>query len=228
MAQTSYEDYLATLMGNINPQGGMVSGQASAPPPMAMPDISAIQAAVQGVQNVNQGYVAPQLSDLNLVRQQATQKQIEKAGQNLNLPQGMLSSFTSDSFTGGDSSTAAEDTAWSKMSESEKAAWVQANPQSYILGKTIASALLPGGMVLASMQDPYMNMSLIEYMGAKAADAVDGGVQPPAPVEKQNIYSVEASPTYESTSSSSNDSFDYGGAGTGYGNVSGYDAGSYW
>ena len=70
MAQTTYEEYLANLMGNINPQGGMVTGQMpqatpTAPPPqMAMPDISAIQQAVQGVQNVNQGYVAPQMTDL--------------------------------------------------------------------------------------------------------------------------------------------------------------------
>jgi hypothetical protein len=64
MAQTSYEEYLANLMGNVNPQGGMVTGQASPPPPMAMPDISAIQAAVQGVGNVNQGYAAPARTDL--------------------------------------------------------------------------------------------------------------------------------------------------------------------
>jgi hypothetical protein len=68
MAQTSYEEYLANLMGNVNPQGGMVTGQASAPPPMAMPDISAIQAAVQGVGNVNQGYVAPARTDLTKFR----------------------------------------------------------------------------------------------------------------------------------------------------------------
>lgn len=70
MAQTTYEEYLANLMGNVNPQGGMVTGQMpqatpTAPPPqMAMPDISAIQQAVQGVQNVNQGYAAPQMTDL--------------------------------------------------------------------------------------------------------------------------------------------------------------------
>jgi len=68
MAQTSYEEYLANLMGNVNPQGGMVTGQASAPPPMAMPDISAIQAAVQGVGNVNQGYAAPARTDLTKFR----------------------------------------------------------------------------------------------------------------------------------------------------------------
>lgn len=68
MPQTSYEEYLANLMGNVNPQGGMVTGQASAPPPMAMPDISAIQAAVQGVGNVNQGYAAPARTDLTKFR----------------------------------------------------------------------------------------------------------------------------------------------------------------
>ena len=68
MPQTSYEEYLANLMGNVNPQGGMVTGQPSAPPPMAMPDISAIQAAVQGVGNVNQGYAAPARTDLTKFR----------------------------------------------------------------------------------------------------------------------------------------------------------------
>ena len=205
MAQTTYEEYLANLMGNINPQGGMVTGQPAPQPQMAMPDISAIQQAVQGVQNVNQGYVAPQLSDLNLVRQQTMEKQAEKAAQNLNLPQGMLSYFGSN--TGGDSSSVADDSAWGKMSESEKAAWVQANPQAYITGKTIAAALLPGGMLLAGMQDPYMNMSLAEYMAAKAADAVDGGVQPPAPVVNRNTYSDYGSSMNETYGGAGMDSF---------------------
>jgi hypothetical protein len=59
MAQTSYEEYLAGIMGNMQPGGGMLS-----PAPMAMPDISAIQSAVQNVGNVNQGYVAPARTDL--------------------------------------------------------------------------------------------------------------------------------------------------------------------
>ena len=193
MAQTTYEEYLANLMGNINPQGGMVTGQmpqatpTTPPPQMAMPDISNIQQALQGVRDVNKGYVAPQLSDLNLVRQQNTEKQAEQAAQNLNLPQGMLTSFSTD--TGGDGGAVSDDSAWGKMSDSEKAAWVQANPQAYIIGKTIAAALLPGGMLLANMQDPYLNMSLSEYITAKAADAVDGGKQPPAPVVNRNTYS---------------------------------------
>ena len=56
MAQTSYEEYLAGIMGNMQPGKGMLSP--------AMPDISGIQAAVQGVQNVNQEYVAPARTDL--------------------------------------------------------------------------------------------------------------------------------------------------------------------
>ena len=64
MAQTTYEEYLANLMGNINPQGGMVTGQPAPQPQMTMPDISAIQQAMQGVRDVNQGYVAPQMTDL--------------------------------------------------------------------------------------------------------------------------------------------------------------------
>jgi len=59
MAQTSYEEYLAGIMGNMQPGQGMLS-----PAPMAMPDISAIQSAVQNVGNVNQGYVAPARTDL--------------------------------------------------------------------------------------------------------------------------------------------------------------------
>jgi len=59
MAQTSYEEYLAGIMGNMQPGRGMLS-----PAPMAMPDISGIQSAVQNVGNVNQGYVAPARTDL--------------------------------------------------------------------------------------------------------------------------------------------------------------------
>ena len=59
MAQTSYEEYLAGIMGNIQPGQGMLS-----PAPMAMPDISGIQSAVQNVGTVNQGYVAPARTDL--------------------------------------------------------------------------------------------------------------------------------------------------------------------
>lgn len=59
MAQTSYEEYLAGIMGDMKPGQGMLS-----PAPLAMPDISGIQAAVQGVQNVNQGYTAPARADL--------------------------------------------------------------------------------------------------------------------------------------------------------------------
>jgi len=59
MAQTSYEEYLAGIMGNMQPGQGMLS-----PAPMAMPDISGIQSAVQNVGNVNQGYVAPARTDL--------------------------------------------------------------------------------------------------------------------------------------------------------------------
>lgn len=63
MAQTSYEEYLAGIMGNMQPGQGMLS-----PAPMAMPDISAIQSAVQNVGNVNQGYVAPARTDLDKFR----------------------------------------------------------------------------------------------------------------------------------------------------------------
>ena len=61
MAQTTYEEYLANLRG---PLTNMMAPQAQPQPQMSMPDISAIQQAVQGVQNVNQGYVAPERTDL--------------------------------------------------------------------------------------------------------------------------------------------------------------------
>lgn len=63
MAQTSYEEYLAGIMGNMQPGQGMLS-----PAPVAMPDISGIQAAVQGVQDVNQRYAAPARTDLSKFR----------------------------------------------------------------------------------------------------------------------------------------------------------------
>jgi len=111
MAQTTYEEYLANLMGNINPQGGMVTGQmpqatpATPPTQMAMPDISAIQQAVQGVQNVNQGYVAPQMTDLGKFRtdfeDQRRQAASDYIAQQMGVPVGMLSSGGSDSSGGG-------------------------------------------------------------------------------------------------------------------------------
>ena len=63
MAQTSYEEYKRQILGDFDPT--QVAPQA----PMAMPDISNIQQALQGVQNVNQSYVAPQLTDLGMFRQ---------------------------------------------------------------------------------------------------------------------------------------------------------------
>ena len=63
MAQTSYEEYKRQILGDFDPT--QVAPQA----PMAMPDISSIQQALQGVQNVNQSYVAPKLTDLGMFRQ---------------------------------------------------------------------------------------------------------------------------------------------------------------
>ena len=65
MAQTTYEEYLANLRG---PLTNMMAPQAQPQPQMSMPDISAIQQAVQSVQNVNQGYVAPARTDLTKFR----------------------------------------------------------------------------------------------------------------------------------------------------------------
>lgn len=65
MAQTTYEEYLANLRG---PLTNMMAPQVQPQPQMSMPDISAIQAAVQNVGNVNQGYVAPARTDLTKFR----------------------------------------------------------------------------------------------------------------------------------------------------------------
>ena len=105
-------------------------------------------------------------------------------------------------YTSGDSgsSVQSEPSAWSQMSEAEKAAWVQANPGTYVTGKTIASAVLPGGTLLAGMQDPYMNMSLAEYHAGKASQAAMGGMRSDAdrapvevaqPVFDPNIYGYD-------------------------------------
>jgi hypothetical protein len=108
-------------------------------------------------------------------------------------------------YTGGDSGSSgssgqSEPSAWSQMSEAEKAAWVQANPGAYVTGKTIASAALPGGMLLAGMQDPYLNMSLAEYHAGKASQAAMGGMRSDAdrapvevaqPVFDPNIYGYD-------------------------------------
>ena len=79
--------------------------------------------------------------------------------------------------------------AWSKMTEQERGAWVQANPGKYVAGKMAAIALLPGGQFLATMQDPYMGMSLAQYAVGKASNAAMGGLLEPgkgAPVESRN------------------------------------------
>ena len=81
MAQTSYEEYLSKLMGdayNQPTQGGLMS-------PVAMPNVSPITAALQKVSDVNKSYQAPQMSDLNKVREDflaqkaaEAQKQVEE------------------------------------------------------------------------------------------------------------------------------------------------------
>ena len=101
MAQTTYEEYLANLMGNINPQGGMVTGQP-APQPQVMPDISAIQQAMQGVRDVNQGYVAPQMTDLAKFRTDFEEGRRQVAEDILAQSLGVAPS--GGMFSGGDSS----------------------------------------------------------------------------------------------------------------------------
>ena len=102
MAQTTYEEYLANLMGNINPQGGMVTGQPTPPPQMTMPDISAIQQSLQGVRDVNQGYVAPQMTDLAKFRTDFEEGRRQVAEDILAQSLGVAP--TGGMFSGGDSS----------------------------------------------------------------------------------------------------------------------------
>ena len=65
MAQTTYEQYLQQFgpAATAQPTGMMQ-------PKIAMPDVSAIQGAVQNMQAVNSAYQAPQRADLNQVREQ--------------------------------------------------------------------------------------------------------------------------------------------------------------
>ena len=103
--------------------------------------------------------------------------------------------------SGGDSSMVdSAPSAWSQMSEAERAKWVQENPGAYITGKTLMSAIMPGGVILAGMQDPYLNMSLAEYHAGKASQEFMGGMLPEGqgaptevaqPVFDPNIYGYD-------------------------------------
>lgn len=65
---------------------------------------------------------------------------------------------------------------WSQMTESERGAWVQANPGKYAVTKALAAATMPFGSLLAVGQDPYMGMSLSEYAVGKAGNIAMGGL----------------------------------------------------
>lgn len=97
----------------------------------------------------------------------------------------------------GGSSGAYEPSAWSNMTEAEKQAFVAANPQTYIAGKVAAAALLPMGSLIMTAQDPYMGMSLAEYMTGKAGNIAMGGLLPegqgaPVVVSSGNTISSQA------------------------------------
>ena len=99
----TYDEYLQNLMGDLNPQGNMLTRG-----PVQMPDVSGIQAALANVQAVNQGYQAPVMSDLNAVRA-AKEKEIavreaEKSPELLrNNIMSMLSSGGTEGLLGGSS-----------------------------------------------------------------------------------------------------------------------------
>lgn len=109
--------------------------------------------------------------------------------------------FAPGTGSGGDSSSGeVAPSAWSQMSEAERAQWVQENPGAYVTGKTMMSAIMPGGVILAGMHDPYMNMSLAEYHAGKASQAAMGGMLPEGqgaptevaqPVFDPNIYGYD-------------------------------------
>ena len=87
--------------------------------------------------------------------------------------------------------------AWSGMTEQERGAWVQENPSKYAAAKMAVVALLPFGSMLATMQDPFMGMSLAEYAVGKASNIAMGGLLEPgkgAPVvtSSGNTVSIEA------------------------------------
>lgn len=209
MAQTSYEEYLAGIMGNMQPGQGMLS-----PAPMAMPDISGIQSAVQNVGNVNQGYVAPARTDLAKFRTDFEEGRRGAAEDILAQAMGVA---PTGGMMSGDSGNPVELTAAQKAyfdieTPAERDFRMQ-QLQQMATPAWLRSVLGMGAPVLSGHTDYNIRSEDLKREVAKQVAA--------------NQQAVQSSGGYSSTDSSNNATFDTSG-GTGFGNQTGYDAGSYW
>ena len=208
MAQTSYEEYLAGIMGNMQPGRGMLS-----PAPMAMPDISGIQSAVQNVGNVNQGYVAPARTDLAKFRTDFEEGR-RGAAEDI-LAQAMGVAPTGGMMSGGDGAvelTDAQKAYFDIETPAERDFRMQQVQRSVTPG-WLQAVLGIGAPVLSGQTNYNIRSEDLKRELAKQVAA--------------NQQAVQSSGGFNSTESSNNDTFDTTG-GTGFGNQTGYDAGSYW
>jgi len=208
MAQTSYEEYLAGIMGNMQPGQGMLS-----PAPMAMPDISGIQSAVQNVGNVNQGYVAPARTDLAKFRTDFEEGR-RGAAEDI-LAQAMGVAPTGGMMSGGDGAvelTDAQKAYFDIETPAERDFRMQQVQRSVTPG-WLQAVLGIGAPVLSGQTNYNIRSEDLKRELAKQVAA--------------NQQAVQSSGGFNSTESSNNDTFDTTG-GTGFGNQTGYDAGSYW
>ena len=205
MAQTSYEEYLAGIMGNMQPGRGMLSP--------AMPDISGIQSAVQNVGNVNQGYVAPARTDLAKFRTDFEEGR--RAVAEDILAQSLGVAPTGGMMSGGDRDV--------ELTDAQKAYFdIETPAERDFRMQQIQRAVTPGwlqavlgmGAPVLSGQTNYNIRS--EELKREIAKQVAA-----------NQQAVQSSGSYSSTDSSNNDTFDTSG-GTGFGNQTGFDGGSYW
>ena len=208
MAQTSYEEYLAGIMGNMQPGGGMLS-----PAPMAMPDISGIQSAVQNVGNVNQGYVAPARTDLAKFRTDFEEGR-RGAAEDI-LAQAMGVAPTGGMMSGGDGAVELTDAqkAYFDIETPAERDFRMQQVQQLATPAWLRSVLGMSAPVLSGL--PNYNIRS-EELKREIANQVAA-----------NQQAVQSSGSYSSTDSSNNDSFDTSG-GTGFGNQTGFDGGSYW
>jgi len=208
MAQTSYEEYLAGIMGNMQPGRGMLS-----PAPMTMPDISGIQSAVQNVGNVNQGYVAPARTDLAKFRTDFEEGR-RGAAEDI-LAQAMGVAPTGGMMSGGDGAvelTDAQKAYFDIETPAERDFRMQQVQRSVTPG-WLQAVLGIGAPVLSGQTNYNIRSEDLKRELAKQVAA--------------NQQAVQSSGGFNSTESSNNDTFDTTG-GTGFGNQTGYDAGSYW
>jgi len=94
MAQTSYDQYLQQLMGDAYQQQGQ-GGMMAQPRSIAPANVSGINNAMAALQSANANYKAPELSDLNKVREdflakRAAEEEAKLKEQIAAAPQGMM------------------------------------------------------------------------------------------------------------------------------------------